>query len=228
MTYTLINDLAAIREFESMLPDLGPNEVFFGALFARKKYCPDLIKSNDKTQLGRFTFKKGQLVRKIRQMEIPLGEYYIKDRSAPQESLVLYVNPNPRDVRKATFFAIKKLTDCLMCENQGFTPQQQVLSCIQNSKGSRFVTTLDIDEKDCDMSVIEQVLPDMSLYEIIETRGGYHVLLYVNRIKEAVSNGQIEQKWMPQLRELLPVESTGDMLSPCPGTTQGGFIPRLL
>ena len=98
--YKIIHNKEALLQFIDWLPELEDNEKFYLSLFARKKYCPDLIKSNDKTQLRRFTSNKARMYDKIKQLELQIGDWKLKDVSAPQESLVVYIMPNPRCMKK--------------------------------------------------------------------------------------------------------------------------------
>ena len=84
--YKIIHNEKLIQEFiDKVLPDLQNNERFYCSLFARKKYCQELIKSNDKTQLKRFLATKENLIDKLYQLEIELGRWKLKDISAPQD-----------------------------------------------------------------------------------------------------------------------------------------------
>ena len=111
INYSIINDIRLLTDFVDNLPELAENETYYLCLFARKKYCQDLIKSNDKTQLKRFTSNKERMIDKIKQLQCEVGSYKIKDKIVPQEALVLYINPNPRCMKKATFALMKKSVD---------------------------------------------------------------------------------------------------------------------
>ncbi len=75
MNYSILKDEKALRDFIAWLPDLEPNETFFVALFARKKYAPESELKADKAQLKAFTSDKEYLFDKIRQLECPVGSY---------------------------------------------------------------------------------------------------------------------------------------------------------
>ena len=199
-------------EFIDWLPDLGVNEKFYLSLFARKKYEPGLIKSNDKTQLKRFVSCKKRMVDKIRQLEVELGRWKLGDTEATQDSLVLYINPNPRCMKKATRLSIKALVDLL--DQDGFNVHQEVMSCIQKSKSYSFVVDFDIDSKDIDLSLIE--LP-LDQYKVLETRGGYHILVHPRN-----------NQFYKYIQALYNVDQAGDQMLPVPGCIQGGFIPKFV
>lgn len=147
MHYQIILDEQKFRNFIDWLPDLEDNEKYYCSLFARKKYCRELIKSNDKAQLRRFLSTKEQLFEKVKQLEVPLGAYRLGDRNAPQESLVLYINPNPRNLIRASYDGIIKLTELLKYQNQNFNPQAEIMSCIQRSQSRKLYLDFDIDRK---------------------------------------------------------------------------------
>lgn len=227
MTYKIIQDEVILDQFIDWLPELEPNEVFYACLFARKKYAPDLVQSSDKTQLKRFLAKKSTLKDKIRQLECPVGSYVLKGRPVPQESLVLYLNPNPRNVVKATYAGIKELVDLLQNKATDFNPVQEMMSCVQRSKGRTVWFDVDIDE--CDPAVLDETIgrvhssinPDCLTF--VKTRGGVHCLVEVNKIEK-----QYAKTWHKDICSLPNVDQTSDQLLPVPGCCQGGFIPHFI
>ncbi len=227
MNYQLISDLSALEQFVNWLPDLEVNERFYGCLFARKKYCPDLVQSNDKTQLKRFITTKQNLIDKIRQLECPVGSYKLKDRDVPQESLVVYINPNPRDMIKASFAGIRKLSDCLQNKASGFNPHAEILSCIQRSVSRKIYFDIDIDEPDPNKlwDVYNQIQsfinPDCLTY--VQTRGGIHCLIRLDQIED-----KYKKNWHKNITTLPSVDQTSDQLLPIVGCVQGGFTPKFL
>src|SRR5690606_23225658 len=106
---------------------------FYLCLFARKKYDQNAVQSSDKTQLKRFISDKSRMIEKIRQLEIPVGRYMLKGNPVTQESLVLYINPNPRCMKKATSLMGRKSWE-LYQTGTNYNIVAEALSCVQNSK----------------------------------------------------------------------------------------------
>ena len=222
MNYKIINDEQALLNFIEWLPELKNGQKYYLSLFARKKYCPDLVKSNDKTQLKRFVSDKGRMLQKIKQLQCEDGSYLLKDSIAPQESLVLYINPNPRDMKKATYSLIKQCVKLLENNNLGYNVHAEAMSCIQKSKAKTHFCDFDIDSKDIDLTKLEDILP-REAYDILETRGGYHVL-----VNTAIAKLVPMQKWHTEIRRVFDVDHVGDQFIPVPGCCQGGFVPKFL
>ena len=221
MNYQIISDKEKLLEFIDWLPNLEANEKYYCCLFARKKYCADQIKSNDKTQLTRFLSDKARLYQKIKQLEVPFGAYQLKDISAPQESLALYINPNPRNLKKATYDGIIKLTQLLKNDNKNFNPHAELLSIIQKTIGRKIYLDFDVDFKDFDFDKLKGII-NMSCMDIVETRGGYHLLVRLAEIEK------VYKKTFYRNISALGVDQTGDQLLPVPGCVQGGFVPRFI
>ncbi len=224
MNYKIIGDKNKLIEFIDWLPELEENEQFYLSLFARKKYCKEVISSGDKTQLKRFTSNKERLYNKISQLEIPLGRYILKKVVAPQESLVLYISLNPRCMKKATEMMGKKCWDLMNGKN--FNLHSEVLSCIQKSKSRTCFVDFDIDEKDIDLDI-----PWLNAnigkgnFRALETRGGYHLLIEPKQATAFRKEHFEDDKWYQLISKKYPVDQSGDQLLPVPGTFQGGFIP---
>ena len=214
--YQIIKDEQALIEFIDWLPDLEDNEKYYLSLFARKKYVPELIKSNDKTQLKRFTSNKERMLDKIKQLELPLGTWKLRGMSAPQESLVLYINPNPRSMKKATELMGKKCWDLM--KNQNYNLHAEAMSCIQKSKSRSIFVDFDIDSKDVDLEKLKDILPVWS-YLILETRGGYHVLVKPKALSK-------KYNWYQKITKTFPIDQTGDNMIPVVGCVQSDFVPK--
>lgn len=236
MNYKIIYDEAELDRFIEWLPDLQPNEKFYWSLFARKKYCKELNKSNDKTQLKRGLATKENLKDKIRQLEIEIGKWKLRDMDVPQEALVFYLMPNPRCMTKATFKTIRHCADLLENTNKGYNLVQEVMSCVQKSKSRTVFVDFDIDDKNIDLGLLNDIFPPLadsrfpdSPYTIIETRGGYHILINSKYATEYMKswNGRWMQKrevtWYNDIKATYTVDQVQDQLLPVPGTIQGGF-----
>lgn len=230
--YQIINDEGALKSFIDWLPDLLDNEIYYVSLFARKKYCPELIDTNDKTQLKRFVSTKERLFDKIRQLELPIGAWKLKDTVAPQESLVLYIMPNPRSMYRAMLLMGEKCWKLLKATN--YNIHAEAMSCIQKSKSRTCFVDFDIDDKGVDLRELQEVTPEG--YTILETRGGYHVLIQPSVANKAIEEanaeeGQVPYKtnWHSKMLEIFPeIDNTGDQMIPVPGCVQGGFTPKFI
>lgn len=225
--YQIVKDEQKLAEFIDWLPNLKDNETFYLSLFARKKYCQELIKSNDKTQLKRFTANKENMMDKIRQLEIPIGRWKLREMAAPQESLVLYIMPNPRCMKKATEAMGKACWDLHRSNN--FNLHQEAMSCIQRSKSYSFVVDFDIDSKNVDLHKLNDILPDGS-YRILETKGGYHILVNP-KIPTYNINGHNQsfwEGWYKKITSTFPVDQSKDQMIPIPGCVQSDFVPKFV
>jgi len=195
--------------------------------FARKKYCADQIKSNDKTQLRRFTSDKERLFDKIRQLEISVGAWKLNNGAAPQESLALYITINPRSMKMATELMGKKCWDLMHAKN--YNLQAEAMTCIQKSKSRSCYVDFDIDDKEIDLDetwLKNEVGEDN--YTIIETRGGYHILIEPEKATDFRQQKYNDKNWYQKVKKKYPVDQSGDQLIPVVGTFQGGFIPKFI
>jgi hypothetical protein len=216
VNYKIITNLSALEAFIAWLPEPKENEKFYLCLFARKKYCDTVgwIKS-DKTQMKRFLADKDRMLEKIMQLECPVGAYRQKGNIIPQESLALYVSPNPRDLWKANFDAIGDLGQVIRCNGRTSNPHQEVMSSIQRARGTKHFVDFDIDEKSPE--VLSKVVAAVGEAKLNE---GYHIL-----VRPKLMGGD-NGSWHRGLSALADVR--GDTLIPVPGTFQGGFTPRFL
>ncbi|WP_196893702.1 hypothetical protein [Aureivirga marina] len=228
MNYKIIADEKELINFINWLPELEENEKYYISLFSRKKYCDEVLKSSDKTQLRRFVSNKEMLFHKIKQLEIPYGAWKLKSgEDVPQESLALYITVNPRNMKKATEMLGRKCWDLMKSEN--FNVHAEALSCIQKSKSRSCFIDFDIDDKniDLDKNWLNQEIGENN-YTILETRGGFHLLIQPEKASVYRKENFGNKNWFQQIQKKFPVDQSGDQLIPVPGTFQGGFIPKFV
>lgn len=236
--YKVIADQDLLNNFiADFLPELEPGECYYVCLFARSKYTKNEQGENeiphlksDKSQLKRFTItRKSDLVIRLRQLEVKYGAYTTKTGEAvPQRSLAVYISPTPRSMRNAAITLGKKIFD-LIQGGPGFNLHQEALSCIQKSKSKTRFIDFDIDTKDFNLfdvvSRVERVIGSEAL-QVLETRGGYHFMIEVSKVNSSLKNWHGAVTGV--LQNYLDETSNPDAMIPVPGTSQGGFIPRLL
>jgi hypothetical protein len=227
MNYQIILNEERLKNFIEWLPELQPNETYYCCLFARSKYCGDVVHiASDKGQLKRFTSNKKLLLQKIKQLECPVGSYTVKDKIAPQESLALYMNINPRNVEKAAKNSLKHFAELITRPYGGWNPHAEVMSEIQKAK-SRTVY-FDIDFDDIEIEEIQDLIVKFYIINLtactfLKTRGGFHLLIEIDKIEPIY-----QKTWYKNLTLLPGIDIKGDNMIPVPGCTQGNFEPYLL
>ena len=221
MNYKIIHDEQQLINFIEWLPDLGEQEKYYCTLFSRKKYAKEWNNTGDKGQLKRFLTSKERMLNKIKQLEIKIGTYKVFGNDVAEESLALYINPNPRDLLKATYNGIIELTRALRDHKKAYNPHGEIMSCIQRSVGNKVFLDFDIDYKPFDPNMLDPFI-NRDCVTILETRGGYHLLVELKKIRP-----EFKPKFYNGIKSL-NVDQTGDQLIPIPGCIQGGFVPSFL
>ena len=224
MNHKIITDESILKDFIDWLPDLESTEKFYVALFARKKYDETLQSTaSDKMQLKRLLCNKENIIHKLRQLEIEEGLYLLKDRVATQKSLAVYITPNPRCMVKANKDMLLRLAKAVCNQNFFHNIHAEALSCVQRSKSYAHVVDFDIDDKTIDLNLMKDIM-HRDCYEILETRGGYHILV------NPVLAGKIakSKNWYSAIQNTFPCDITGDQMIPIPGCTQGEFTPKFI
>jgi len=223
MNYKIILDEKKLIEFINWLPDLTSKENYYVCLFARAKYAPGLILSSGQTQLKRFTSNKEHLLSKIKQLECPVGSYTYRGQSLPQESLALYINPNPRDLEKAAKNSLIKLAHLVTKPYTGYNPHTEILSEIQVSRSRNCFSDFDFDGVE-PMEIIGKIYEtnkiNIDALHVVKTKGGCHALVQIDKIQK-----QYEKTWYQAIASMEGVDKKGDGLLPVIGCSQGNFSP---
>lgn len=233
--YKVIIDEERLMRFIEWLPELQENECYYLCLFARSKYAKNEDGSNkfphiktDKAQLKRFVASDKQwLIHKIKQLEVKVGAYKTKDgMDIPQESLALYISPNPRSQVGGMFTLMKKLIDIQQCKGMNYNIHTEALSAIQKSCSRKVYFDMDLDCENAEDLIREKLDPskiNKDCVHILKTRGGAHLLIELDKV--AI---EFRKSWYQYMTSNFEIDIRGDNMIPVPGTYQGGFTPELL
>lgn len=220
MNYTIIKNKKAFKEFIEWLPELRDGEQYYYSLFARKKYDHTGVLKSDKSQIARGTSSKDWLFDKIKKLEVEIGAYKTGEIAVPQESLALYITPNPRCMKKASIKTAKEILNNVE-KDRYQNPKAVALNAIQTSKSRTVFVDFDIDNKGyCEgelRTILDVVTGNADSYNIVETRGGFHILVQ----PELTTN----KRWYQDILKNFDIDQKGDLLLPVPGCFQGGYVP---
>lgn len=233
MNYEIIKDPKELDKFIEWLPELEENQKFYVSLFARKKWGFTEGLTADKNQLKRFTCNKEDLKAKLRKLEVKLGEYTYKDIKINNNSLGVYITPNPRDMHKAGLKTAKEIINMVADGREIFNPQAIALNQIQVTGVKKY---FDIDIDVWSESVTLDYLLDLIKRDevinldaiegnIVQTRGGFHIMVELSKVANA-------KTWYNNFNklscDLFDVTMNGDNMVPLPGCVQSNFTPILL
>lgn len=226
MNYKIIQDEEAFKKFINWLPELEDGEQYYYTLFSRKKYDSTGVVKSDKAQIARGTAKKEWLYDKIKRLEVEIGVYKMDGVSIPQESLALYITPNPRSMKKASIKTAKMILDNLE-KDKYQNPKSIALNAVQVSKSRTVFVDFDVDYKEEGYSNHIKVWMDdrvgYGVSKIIETRGGFHVLIEPGDVWE-----EFKKNWYQSVSKNQYIDQKGDLLLPVVGCCQGGFVPKFI
>jgi len=229
--HQIIFDEPALTEYiDKALPGV-PIDRYYFVLLARPKYDETKRVKHTGQSIKRGFATKDMLLQKLRQLEMRKDSVLTKGEQIPGECLAIYLMPSPRDVLKASVSLMG-----LMAEKMGTRildpnfavpdPVKLARDALHSSrtKASAVVTfDFDVDKGAVPKSNMDELLDIASeASTVIETRGGYHVQVQPDLIRDSNKN-----TWHRRFQALLP-EQNGDLLSPVPGCCQGGFVPKVL
>jgi len=158
-------------------------------------------------------------------MECGIGSYTFNGQPIPQETLALYMMPNPRSLNKATRYSLIDFANIIADVNQkNKNPYKVILTNIQKYASRKIYLDFDFDINSDNlvslMCVIKNNLNE-NCFNVIHTRGGIHLLVEVNKIEK-----QYKKTWYNAITSLPTCDVRGDMLLPVPGCCQGNFVPK--
>lgn len=223
-----------LRSFISSLPELGEGQIYYLTLLSRSKYYNGDRNIPDKYGVKRFTSTKKNLFNNISLLDIK-GDYrYHGDGTIiPEETLSLYMYVNPRSERDSIKNIFLKLFDVQYTNKKLkgglITQAMNSLSTSQATKdyvGFDFDVSEDMDKENLKGYLqcnLELILPRGS-YDLVETRGGFHILVKPKLIDPRGPN----KLWHSKLNNFTGRDINGDMMVPIPGCIQGGFVPKFI
>lgn len=247
----MIYDIAQIKKFQNLfLNNHIVNESAILYVAARKKYDKSLISNIGLMNRTLVTKDDGDLSCHIKD-KLDKDYYENSGKTINKNALAVYMCINPRNTKEAAANLAKYIITALMknSTNLHLIPSE-FRTIVQQTLSRKLYTVLDVDSK----LVYPNVMEELKKYEIqpcciIETRGGYHVILNhkdLDRIKRfscecpkqprcehVMTFGEylhkIMLKWTDKDdADKAVVECAKDPFSPIPGTMQGGFPVKMI
>lgn len=242
---TLIYDEQHLKDFISILPELGIADVYFVSLSCRNKYLTD--EEKQVYNLGRTEMfgqavarSKEKLYRQIRRYETHPEAFITKNGSnIPSKALVCYLNIDTSSSLKAYYEFESKMKDNIFDLVQkstlGQNPEQSLVAInkldkilmdsYQVSKSIKKFIDIDFDIPKDRFDLVQILLDDLNENKvdayIIDTKSGYHVLieranLKYNYTKSIDKCNEVAKKDL----EKFEIMVNKNAMVPIPGTLQ--------
>ena len=227
----LFVDEKAYREFhETVFPNLQDDEVVICMIVARKKYAPEITRSEE--MLDKLILKTDSVdfvISKLRKFGF-VDDVYLMYKSndyIPPKAMAMYIDLFPKSAIRAYNVFCKDINQWMYdaIKNPEFERKNfrkldtKIFSALARSNSRTPVRIMDVDVKD--EFFLEGVLKEAKLEPlwITETRGGFHVI--VESTKENC------RKIYELSRKYNVIENQSHQAqTPVVGSLQGGFLVK--
>lgn len=268
--YQIIWSEEQVEKFADLFfTDYIDDQVAVIQLMSRRKYDPENSES-----LGHHTVLKrhilhpdNKLLQKLRQLEVPYGTFVGKNGEKPitQQSLVVYTSLNPKSMLQGWIRTNNELMDAIVRDiyttKSGLSTENARLvhklesklasSICKNISEKRYLD-IDVDSKEYPYLdyVLHTIRKEIGIPEkaIIETRGGYHVIVdkrmmdknASRKLWEAIQCKEFDYQGSKYPTTFMATNFSGESVKqtwismiadtqvPTPGTIQGGFQVKLV
>lgn len=249
-TLTLVGNEADVLRFHALhLAPLGaldergekPNLSFIVLPLARKKYFESLATSNVPLSAKPMhaSASAAQFLRLLRRYEVKRGVYVDKnDNAIPQQAIGMYISVNACDEVRAYLLMQSVLNQRLYDMSRGisvsaFNVKKEFHSALHKS-ALPHMCKYDVDSKQPEhIDALRAVLRDneITLHLVVESRGGYHVVLD-NRVAYPRNKAGGEARaalkaFVSANADWISAEKSAAQIV-IPGTYQGGFLTRIV
>lgn len=224
--YNIIADEPELDRHLADLPVLNDDEVWYICLFGRHKYDRTFPNTKDSGQLARVVATDAaDFKEKLRRMECPVGSFSRDGAVASQECLAVYATMNPRSLKRANKIMFLEMAQRTADGEMGYNPVSLANTSLHKAAGRKFYVDFDFDDQHPEVLLpeINRLLPEPGMFRLLRTRGGFHLLVVLDRVRH------LKTQWHKQLSALPGCDVRGsDTLTPVPGCTQGGAVPRFV
>jgi len=243
------NEKEILKFFDTCLPRLGNNESYFMSLSIRRKYFTEEEKAVYSLG-GREMFDKKQIISKtgenyirtIKTFEIDESCFIDKNREIiPVNKLTIYGNLRTTNSIKALReFNAKSFDRLTSNPNKMGDLSNLLLSCYQRSVGTKKFIDIDFDIPKDRIDLVRNLIEEINKrnhikngtdvnYYIVETHGGYHLLIEGKTIKSNLKDSiEYVNKIAKEKLDDFEIILNKNSMIPIPGTYQAGFPVRFV